>query len=87
MYLTKGYRDGEGEGPLFVGHVEERWTTLSAGERRREAQAIIRALSSQEVKKIMVYGPNQQLLVQAIERRIIYPPELQATAQADASRS
>ncbi len=78
IYLESGYRDGKGEGPLFVGHVSERWETLSAAEKRREAEALVAPLYDASVSQVMVYGPRRTIEVQVVSQRIVRPPAVSA---------
>lgn len=65
-YLASGARNGEGQGPAFVGEIEENWLALSADAQRASAAGLVDALRAQGVREVMVYDHDGGLRIQAL---------------------
>jgi len=65
-YLASGARNGEGQGPAFVGEIEDDWLTLSVDAQRQSAADLVGGLRAQGVREIMVYDDDGSLRIQAL---------------------
>lgn len=65
-YLVEGRRNGDGQGPGFVGTVDDRWTGLPLDGRQAEAETLVERLREHGLQQVMIYDRERRLRVQAI---------------------
>lgn len=65
-FLVDGQRNGKGNGPGFVGTLDERWTGLSPDERQTAAEMLVLRLRERGLQQVMIYDRNHALRIQAI---------------------
>ncbi len=76
-YLARGARNGEGQGPAFVGTLDDAWFQLPANEREQAAQQMVQTLRAGGVREIMIYDGERRLRIQALgEQPVHVVPDL-----------
>jgi hypothetical protein len=65
-YLSRGARSGEGQGPAFVGTIDEEWSALEVAPQMRVAANLVKALRAQGVREIMIFDDDRRLRIQAL---------------------
>ena len=65
-FLSRGGRNQAGQGPAFVGRVDEEWIDLSASDRLEAADQLVDRLRERGLSQIMIYDRNKELRIQAI---------------------
>lgn len=70
-HLAKGYRNGEGYGPAFVGTLDSAWLELSLDVREEAAAELVEKLRSLGIRQVMIYDRNDQLRIQAVGEQAI----------------
>lgn len=69
-HIESGYRNGEGEGPAFVGTLRPQWDALSAAEREASAREIEEALLAQGISEFMFFDGRRQLKLRYEQGRL-----------------
>jgi len=69
-HIESGYRNGEGEGPAFVGTLRAQWEGLSAADREASAHAIEEALLDRGISKFMFFDKRRELKLQYADGRL-----------------
>ena len=70
-YLAEGARNGEGQGPAFVGTVDDAWSQLAVDAQQLAATRLVEALRSQGVREIMIYDGERRLRIQALGQQSV----------------
>ena len=65
-YLSRGARNGEGEGSAFVGTIHADWSKLETAEQARVAEDMVETLRAQGVREVMVFDDKRRLRIQAL---------------------
>jgi hypothetical protein len=65
-FLSRGGRNQAGEGPAFVGRVDDKWLDLPVLDRIEAADQLVNGLRKLGLSQIMIYDRNKELRIQAI---------------------
>ena len=65
-HLARGGRNGGGEGPAFVGTLEDTWSGLDDAQRTEAALDLVASLRAAGVREIMVYDDDGRLRLQLL---------------------
>ncbi len=65
-FLSAGRRNGDGQGPGFVGTLEDVWSQLDAAEQELAASELVEALRARGVREVMIYDDERRLRIQAL---------------------
>ena len=65
-YLSHGARNGEGQGPAFVGEIRDSWSVLDEADQMLVATDLVGALRENGVRDVMIYDDDGLLRIQAL---------------------
>ena len=65
-YLSHGARNGEGQGPAFIGEIRDSWSTLDEADQMLMATDLVEALRETGVRDVMIYDDDGLLRIQAL---------------------
>lgn len=70
-HLAKGYRNGEGLGPAFVGTLRADWKELPSAARESAAEALVENLRVLGIRQVMIYDRSGALRIQAVGQQSV----------------
>ena len=65
-YLSRGTRDGKGQGFAFTGRIRDGWLALEVADRMLVASDLVEALRADGVRDVMIYDDDGALRIQAL---------------------